>query len=422
MKLASPKGTKDIYGEDMKLWHKIEDTVRGVAEDFMLGEIRTPVFEHTELFLRGVGETTDIVQKEMYTFTDKGARSVTLRPEGTAGVVRAFIENGMASLPQPVKLYYLGPMFRYEKMQAGRQRQFHQFGIEIFGSGSPAVDAEVISAASELFRRLGVTGLSLRINSLGCPKCRGRYNDALKSFIGDNLKNLCADCRERFLKNPLRVLDCKEDSCKRVLQNAPVILDYLYEECAEHFAELQALLKEMGIDFAIDPRIVRGLDYYTKTVFEFVSEKIGAQGTVCGGGRYDNLIEECGGKPAPAAGFGLGIERLALMMKAEGTDAVPETKADIFVGAIGKAGSLKAQAMVYGLRKKGILAESDTLGRSVKAQMKFADKLGAKFTVIIGDNEVELGEIAIKNMSTGEKITTTIEYLCENPLDLMNKY
>lgn len=409
MKIASPRGTKDIFGDEMRLWHKIESTVKSVADDFMLEEIRTPIFEHTELFLRGVGETTDIVQKEMYTFMDKGDRSITLRPEGTAGAARSYIENGMGNLPQPVKLYYFGPMFRYEKMQAGRQRQFHQFGMEIFGSPKPAADAEVISVAKELLERLGIKNISLKINSLGCKECRSRYNAALKEFIGNNLSGLCEDCRERFEKNPLRVLDCKEEKCKTILADAPLMLDFLDEECREHFEELQEILTAMGIDFEIDPKIVRGLDYYTKTVFEFVAGNIGAQSTVCGGGRYDGLLEEVGGKPTPAAGFGLGIERLILMLKADGLDEGEKKKADIFVGSIGKAGSIKAQVLTLELRKKGIAAECDTMGRSVKAQMKYADKLGVRFSLIIGDDEVEKGIVALKDMSEGTKADVSFD-------------
>lgn len=409
MKIASPRGTRDIFGEEMRLWHEIEERIRSIAEDFMLEEIRTPIFEHTELFLRGVGETTDIVQKEMYTFNDKGDRSITLRPEGTAGAARAYIENGMHNLPQPVKLYYFGPMFRYEKMQAGRQRQFHQFGMEIFGSPTAEADAEVISVAKELLERLGVKDISLKINSLGCKECRGKYNEALKAFIGSNLDNLCEDCRERFEKNPLRVLDCKESKCKNILQDAPVMLDYLDDECKNHFEKLKKILTAMDIDFEVDAKIVRGLDYYTKTVFEFVTGKIGAQSTVCGGGRYDGLIEEVGGKPTPAAGFGLGIERLILLLKSEGLDKLKEKKADIFIGSIGEEGGLKAQVLALNLRKKGIAAESDTLGRSVKAQMKYADKLGARFSLIIGDDEVLKGKAELKNMENGEKREISFE-------------
>lgn len=411
MKIISPRGTKDIFGEDMRIWHKIENTVKSIADDFMLEEIRTPMFEHTELFLRGVGETTDIVQKEMYTFLDKGDRSITLRPEGTAGAARSYIENGMHNLPQPVKLYYFGPMFRYEKMQAGRQRQFHQFGIEIFGSPKPAADAEVISVAKELLERLGITDISLKINSLGCKECRSKYNEALKTFIGDNLSELCEDCRERFLKNPLRVLDCKEEKCKKILSDAPLMIDYLDDECRAHFEELQEILTAMEINFEVDPTIVRGLDYYTKTVFEFVSGEIGAQSTVCGGGRYDGLLEEVGGKPTPAAGFGLGIERLVLLLKAKGLDKGEEKKADIFIGSIGKAGSIKAQTLTLKLRKMGIAAECDTLGRSVKAQMKYADKLGVRFSVIIGDDEVLKGEASLKDMAEGTKKDVSFEDL-----------
>ena len=315
MLTEAPKGTKDIYGSYMEEWQRVEQVMRELCSDFGIKEIRIPIFEHTELYLRGVGETTDIVQKEMYTFKDKADRSITLRPEGTAGVARSFIEHGMYNNPQPTRRFYIGPMFRYENTQKGRQRQFHQFGVEMLGSYSPALDAEAISVVAELLKRLGIKDVELRINSLGCNECRQRYNTALKEYIGSNIDKLCDDCKSRFDKNPLRVLDCKEESCQRIIAEAPVVLDYLDDECKEHFETVKAILDDMGIKYTVDEKIVRGLDYYTRTVFEFVANGIGTQGTVCGGGRYDNLIAECGGQPMGCAGFAVGIERLLLMLE-----------------------------------------------------------------------------------------------------------
>lgn len=393
------KGTKDIYGAEVKAWQEIEGKMRRICETFGIGEMRTPMFEFTELFARGVGETTDIVQKEMYTFTDDGDRSLTLRPEGTAGVARAYVEHGMHNQAQPTKLYYISPTFRCENTQAGRQRQFHQFGIEMLGSYSAAQDAEVISVATALLEEMGVEGVELRINSLGCPECRARYNKTLKEFIGQNLDKLCPTCKERFEKNPLRVLDCKEESCQKIVANAPSVLDCLDEECTAHFQKVQDILTENGIAFTIDPKIVRGLDYYTRTVFEFVSNGL----TVCGGGRYDKLVEEVGGKPTGAVGFGLGIERLIMILERQ-NGAITETpERDVYIGSMGEAGLLKAQALAYQLRKAGIKADCDTVERSVKAQMKYANKIGAKYSVILGDSELESGRVELKEMTTSEK-------------------
>lgn len=401
--LEAPKGTKDIYSAYMEEWQRVEKIIRELCDDFGIHEIRTPVFEHTELFLRGVGETTDIVQKEMYTFNDKAERSITLRPEGTAGVARSFVEHGMHNNPQPTRLYYIGPMFRYENTQKGRQRQFHQFGVEMLGSYSPALDAEAISVAAQLLKRLGIKDVELRINSLGGPECRQKYNNALKEYIGSNIDKLCEDCKERFDKNPLRVLDCKDERCQRIIADAPIVLDYLGPECKEHFETVKSILDDMGIKYTVDDKIVRGLDYYTKTVFEFVSNGIGAQGTVCGGGRYDNLIEECGGQPAGAAGFAVGIERLLLVLESQNGAFGVRNEMDIYVGAIGKEGLIKGQGLAYRMRETGIKAECDSAGRSVKAQMKYANKIGAKFSVILGDNEIAEDSVALKNMETGEQ-------------------
>ncbi len=411
----APKGTKDIFGAYMDEWQRVESVMRSLCEDFGIGELRTPIFEHTELFLRGVGETTDIVQKEMYTFKDKGDRSITLRPEGTAGAARSFIEHGIYNNPQPTRFYYIGPMFRYENTQKGRQRQFHQFGVEMYGSYSPALDAEVISVAAQLLKRLGIHDVELRINSLGCPECRQKYNTALKEYIGSNIDKLCDDCRERFEKNPLRVLDCKEEKCQRIIADAPVVLDYLDEECTEHFETVKAILDEMGIKYEVDDKIVRGLDYYTRTVFEFVSNGIGAQGTVCGGGRYDNLVAECGGQPTGAAGFAVGIERLLLVLEAQNGAFEKKAEKDIYIGAIGKAGLIKGQGIAYRMRQAGIKAECDSVGRSVKAQMKYANKTGAAYSVILGDNEIAEDSVKLKNMETSEEEPVKVSEL----LDIM---
>lgn len=403
------KGTKDIYGAEVKAWQEIEGKMRRLCETFGIGEIRTPAFEFTELFVRGVGETTDIVQKEMYTFTDDGDRSLTLRPEGTAGAVRAYIEHGMHNQAQPTKLYYISPTFRCENTQAGRQRQFHQFGIEILGSYSAAQDAEVISVATALLEEMGIKGVELRINSLGCPECRARYNRTLKEFIGKNLDKLCDTCKERFEKNPLRVLDCKEEGCQAIIADAPSVLDCLDEECTAHFEKVQAILKENGIPFTVDPKIVRGLDYYTRTVFEFVFDGL----TVCGGGRYDMLVEEYGGKPTGAVGFGLGIERLMMILEKLNGPLADAPERDVYIGSMGEAGLLRAQALTFALRKSGVKADCDTVERSVKAQMKYANKIGAKYSVILGDSELESGKVQLKEMETGEAEEVAVADLVE---------
>jgi len=381
----------------------MEKIIRDLCKDFGYGEIRTPVFEHTELFQRGVGETTDIVQKEMYTFQDKKGRSITLKPEGTAGAVRAYLEQKLYAGIQPTRLYYITPAFRYEKPQAGRMRQFHQFGIELLGSDSPTADAEVITVAYELLKRVGISKVKLHINSLGGPECRKKYNEKLKEYLKDNLDHLCETCRDRFERNPLRILDCKTESCKKIVSDAPTVLDVLGDECRAHFEKVKALLDEMGIPYIIDPGIVRGLDYYTKTVFEFISTDIGAQGTICGGGRYNNLVEELGGQPTPAVGFAVGLERLLLVIEAEnGKKTYPVTK-DIFIGSIGDAALLKAHSLIYQLRQAGVTAEGDHFNKSVKAQMKYADKIGAKYSMIIGDDEINNGKAILKNMETKEE-------------------
>lgn len=392
-------------------WHYVENIARETAAQFGFKEIRTPMFEHTELFLRGVGETTDIVTKEMYTFDDKGGRSMTLRPEGTAGVARCFIENGLQQGVMPMKAYYIASVFRYEKPQNGRLREHHQFGVECYGSDSPSADAEVIALAATLLKKVGLTQIELNINSIGCAKCRAEYNKALKEYIGANLHLMCGQCQARFEKNPLRILDCKEEKCKEITKNAPKILDYLCDDCKAHFEKVQQILKSMGIAFKVNSGIVRGLDYYTRTVFEFVSTDIGAQGTVCGGGRYNRLVEEVGGKPTPAVGFGMGLERLLLVL--ENTDnlkAEPEC-IDVYVASLGEAAQDAARKIVMDLREKGVKAENDIMDRGIKAQMKYADRVGAKYVVVIGDEELQNGVVNIKNMQNGETQSHTIENL-----------
>lgn len=409
--ISIPKGTKDMLPQEAYKWHYVENIARETAAQFGFKEIRTPMFEHTELFLRGVGETTDIVTKEMYTFDDKGGRSMTLRPEGTAGVARCFIENGLQQGVMPMKAYYIASVFRYEKPQNGRLREHHQFGVKCYGSDSPSADAEVIALAATLLKKVGLTQIELNINSIGCAKCRAEYNKALKEYIGANLHLMCGQCQARFEKNPLRILDCKEEKCKEITKNAPKILDYLCDECKAHFEKVQQILTSMGIAFKVNSGIVRGLDYYTRTVFEFVSTDIGAQGTVCGGGRYNRLVEEVGGKPTPAVGFGMGLERLLLVL--ENTDnlkAEPEC-IDVYVASLGEAAQDAARKIVMDLREKGVKAENDIMDRGIKAQMKYADRVGAKYVVVIGDEELQNGVVNIKNMQNGETQSHTIENL-----------
>ena len=379
-----PKGTKDVLPSESYKWQFIENAAREVAKDFNIREIRTPVFEHTELFLRGVGETTDVVTKEMYTFEDKGGRSITLKPEGTAGAARMFIENGLANAPLPLKAYYIAPCYRYERPQAGRLREFHQFGIEVFGTSAPEADAEVIFAASSFLKKLGIRDTRLEINSIGCKSCRAEYNRALKDYFRPHLGEMCSTCNERFDKNPLRMIDCKEERCKKITANAPKILDYLCPDCRAHFERVKTLLDGLGVEYAVNPDIVRGLDYYTRTVFEFVSTSIGAQGTVCGGGRYDGLISELGGGNVPAIGFAAGLERLVLLMENTGVLFPEAPVPEVYIAGMDDASRAKAFSLVNGLRTQGISAEGDLMARSVKAQLKYADKLGAKYVVVIG--------------------------------------
>ena len=402
MAIKAPKGTHDVTPQEAALWQYIEDTARDICKEYGYGEIRLPVFEHTELFQRGVGDTTDVVQKEMYTFNDKGGRSITLRPEGTAGVVRAYLENNLYAHAQPTKLFYFLSCYRYEKPQAGRLREFHQFGVECFGARGPAVDAEIISVAHELFQRLGLSDISLHINSIGCPKCRAEYNRKLQAYFEKRKDELCETCRDRLYKNTLRILDCKSPVCQEIAKDAPLIIENLCEECEEHFEKLQEYLKIMNIEYQIDPYIVRGLDYYTKTVFEFVSNQIGAQGTVCGGGRYDGLVEELDGAPTPGIGFALGLERLILLLHNVGITKEPEPL-DLFLVSLGEKADLYVQKFVYDLRKSGVSCDRDYLSRSFKAQMKYANKIGCNYIIVIGDDEITQDTGKLKNMATSEE-------------------
>ena len=403
------KGTKDVLPKDVHKNQYIEATALDIASKFGYKEIRTPVFEHTELFQRGVGDTTDVVQKEMYTFDDKGGRSITLRPEGTAGAVRSFLENGLCNEALPQKVCYLTSCYRYEKPQAGRLREFHQFGVECFGTASPLADAEIIALAKSIFDTLGVRDLSLEINSIGCPKCRAEYHKALKEYFASRKDELCDTCKGRLDRNPMRILDCKSPICHEIAQGAPVVIDYLCDECKEHFEKVQKYLDAQNIEYKINPQIVRGLDYYTKTVFEFVSNSIGAQGTVCGGGRYDGLVEELGGQHTASLGFGMGLERLMLLMEAQGCEFPQAEKPDLFIVALGEKATLKAVEIAKDMREEGFSALLDLNQRSVRAQMKYADKLGAKFNVVIGDNEVENKIAKLKNMQTGEEIEINLD-------------
>ena len=403
-----PKGTKDVLPAESYKWQYVESIARETAKLFNVKEIRTPVFEHTELFQRGVGETTDVVTKEMYTFKDKGDRSITLKPEGTAGAVRSFIENGMGNGVLPAKMYYIIPAFRYERPQAGRLREFHQFGVEIFGAKSAQTDAEAILIADSLLKKLGLN-VQLYINSIGCPACRAEYNKALKAFFAPHLDKLCYDCKTRYEKNPLRLLDCKEEECQKINANAPTILQYLCEDCAAHFETLKEYLQAAGVENEINPRIVRGLDYYTRTVFEFVSTSIGAQGTVCGGGRYDGLIEELGGNSMPAVGFAAGIERLLMVMEQGGSTLPKEETPTVYLAGLDAECRKKAFLLCAALRAKGVYAETDHMERSVKAQFKYADKIGAQFVAVIGGNELAEGRMNVKNMQTGESEKVAFE-------------
>ena len=410
----APRGTKDITPKDVYKWHYVEKKFREICALYGYEEIRTPIFEHTEVFARSVGDTTDVVQKEMYSFTDRGDRQLSLKPEGTAGVIRSFIENKMYADTQPTKLYYITPCFRYERPQAGRQRQFHQFGIEVLGSDGPSVDAEVISLAVQFFNEMGLKNLSVNINSVGCPTCREEYNRKLKEYLDKKVDVLCETCLERKDKNPMRVIDCKNPHCKENLQDIPFMIDHLCEDCKDHFDKLQTYLKEMDINYVVDKTIVRGLDYYKKTAFEIISNDIGSQSTVCGGGRYDGLVEQLGGpKGISGIGFALGAERLLLTLENNNIEIENPKSTDIYIATIGDAAKTKSFKLIKDLRTNHISADNDHLDKSLKAQFKYSDKLNAKYTVVIGDDELANDTATLKNMKTSEQTTIKLSELVD---------
>jgi len=407
------KGTNDILPTESHKWQFVEEKMLETALLYGFKEIRIPVFEHTEVFLRSVGDTTDVVQKEMYTFDDKGGRSITLRPELTAGVIRSAIENGLVNAALPQKVCYIGGCYRYEKPQAGRLREFHQFGVECMGAAAPAADAEVISLARQILLTLGIEDISLEINSIGCPECRKKYHAALKEYFEGKKGELCATCNDRLERNPMRILDCKSPICSEIAKGAPFVIDYLCDDCAAHFEGVKAHLDAAKINYKINPHIVRGLDYYTRTVFEFVSGDIGAQSTICGGGRYDGLISQMGGPAVPSLGFAMGIERLMLAINNKGIE-LPEAKtADLYIATMGENAAIKATEICSIVRDEGYKAQTDICSRGLKAQMKYADKIGAKFTIVLGDNEIETGKVKLKDMSSGSETEVKLEEICE---------
>lgn len=406
---SSPKGTEDLLPEDSYKWQYLEKKFKETADAYNYKEIRVPTFEHTELFERGVGDTTDVVEKQMYTFNDKGGRSITLRPEGTASVVRSFLQNSLYALPMPMKAFYNIACFRYENKQKGRLREFHQFGVEAFGAQNATMDAEIVSLAINFLTSVGLTDLSVNINSIGCPECRKAYSDALKEYLKPRYDELCDTCKGRFERNPLRIIDCKSEVCQDIVKNAPTLLDYICDDCREHFEQFKACLDAMDVKYTIDSGIVRGLDYYTKTVFEIISGDF----TVCGGGRYDGLVEELGGKSTPAVGFGLGIERLLLRLEENGVEIPKPDAVTLYIAPMGDTAVSTAQKLAYDLRKAGVSVDTDHLGRGLRASMKYADKLGAQNTLVLGDNEIETGKAKIKNMATGEETEVSLDKLAE---------
>lgn len=403
MLTTRPRGTNDILPGEVEKWQFLEQLTGQVCREYGYGEIRTPIFEHTELFSRGVGETTDIVEKEMYNFIDRGDRSITLRPEGTASTVRAYVENKLYALPQPVKVYYTGPMFRYDRPQAGRYRQFHQFGVEAFGSNDPAIDAEVIAMAMDIYKRIGLKNLALHLNSVGCPACRPALRQRLQEYFKPHIENLCPNCQGRYERNPLRILDCKSAKCQEFGKDAPTTLDVLCSDCADHFAAVQGYLDEVGISYAINNRLVRGLDYYTRTAFEIMTQDIGAQSSIGGGGRYNGLIEECGGPATPGIGFALGLERILLTAERQGIVFPVSRGPQVFIATAGSGVAKNAFGLLQSLRQQGIAAEQDYLSRSLKAQMKYAGKLAARLVIILGEEEFNRCVAVVRDMQAGEQ-------------------
>lgn len=413
MAIIAPKGTKDTLPSQVYKWHYVEEKFSEICDKYGFKEIRTPAFEHTELFQRGVGDTTDIVQKEMYTFNDYANRSITLKPEGTSPVARAFIEHKQYAEVQPTKYYYITPCFRYEKPQSGRLRAFHQFGIEIFGTTNMLADADVICLGYDFLHEMGIKDIQLRINSVGCPECRKKHREALRKFLEPVYDQLCNTCKDRYERNPMRILDCKSEICQELVKDAPNMIDYLCDECADAFNDVKKNLDAMGIEYVVDPRIVRGLDYYTKTAFEFVTDSNGTQGTVCGGGRYDHLIEEIGGPPIPGVGFGLGIERLIMLMEENGVEIPQPEPLKAFIAVMGDNAKAFGLKLLRDLHRKGVKAEMDTLARNIKGQFKYADRLDAQYTVVIGDNELTEGVVSIKEMATSQQRQVKLDDLLE---------
>ena len=419
MAIQRPKGTQDLLPGSVEQWQYLEETIRSVCREYGYEEIRTPMFEATELFQRGVGQTTDIVQKEMYTFLDKGDRSMTLRPEGTASVCRAYVENKLHGQPQPVKLYYMGPMFRYERPQSGRFRQFHQFGAEVLGADQPLVDAEVINLVWNLYQRLGLTQLEVHVNSVGCPVCRAKHREQLQDFLASRRNELCKDCQDRFERNPLRILDCKNPSCQTVTAGAPTTHDTLCEDCRTHFERVLALLNVAGVVYRVNPRLVRGLDYYTKTAFEVMVEEIGAQSAICGGGRYDRLIEEIGGPPTPGIGFAMGIERVLTALQVQ--HKLPEEKTGLFAMliALGEKAQNKGFSLLGDLRAQGMPVSMDLQGRNLKAQLKAANRQNARYALILGEEELERNMLILRDLTLGEQSEVPLAEAVE---ELIKKY
>ena len=415
------KGTNDVLPDESSNWQFVERQMLSTAALYGFKEIRVPVFEHTEVFLRSVGDTTDVVQKEMYTFDDKGGRSITLRPELTAGVIRSVIENGLVNGALPLKVCYVGGCYRYEKPQAGRLREFHQFGVECVGAAEPNADAEVIALARQVLNSIGIDKISLEINSIGCPECRKEYHKALKEYFSANKDKLCGTCLDRLERNPMRILDCKSPVCSEIAGNAPVVLDYLCDECKKHFEQVKSYLTAMNIEYTVNPHIVRGLDYYTRTVFEFVSGDIGAQSTVCGGGRYDGLVAQMGGPSVPTLGFAMGIEKLMLVLKNQGKELPSADKPDLYIAALGEKAQLKTAELCAALRADGFKVETDICGRGLKAQMKYANKIGAKYSLVLGDTEIGENSASLKNMADGEAFTVKLDTLSDELFKIINE-
>lgn len=420
MLTTAPRGTRDLLPGEVEKWQYIERIARELAQCYGYKEIRTPIFEHTELFMRGIGDATDIVQKEMYTFMDRGGRSITLRPEGTAAVVRSYLENHLDARPQPVKLYYIGPMFRYDRPQAGRFRQFHQVGIEAFGSNDPSLDAEVISFTWDYFHKLGLSDIQLEVNSVGCPRCRPAYGKALQRFVEDYTGSFCEFCRDRLQRNPLRLLDCKNPGCQEKLAAAPRIRDYLCTECHKHFERVLDYLIAAGITAAINERLVRGLDYYTNTAFEVICPGLGAQSSIAGGGRYNNLVETIGGPSVPGIGVAIGLERVLLALEKKGVSLPIEETEVIFIATAGE-GDVEAFRLLTELRRRGFAAEKDYLGRSLKSQMKFAGKMGARYVLMLGEEELQEGKVTLRDMDSGEQTMVKQEEIFEVLADLLKR-